>query len=85
MQISMTISNSGRTENDTDEAIKWISRLRSHDVTDLDRVRFIEWIAEATNRDAFDRMLHLWERLPEYLRPIPDDELGTPPPPTKRS
>jgi ferric-dicitrate binding protein FerR (iron transport regulator) len=81
----MTISNSARVENDDDEAVNWIARLRAQDVTDLDRARFIEWIADAANRDAFDRLLYLWEGLPEILRRIPDDHPWVAPPPAKRS
>jgi ferric-dicitrate binding protein FerR (iron transport regulator) len=50
-------------EDETEEAIQWIARLRSHDVTDLDRARFIEWIADEKRRAAFDDVMVLWERL----------------------
>lgn len=58
-------------EDETDEAIQWIARFRSHDVSDLDRARFVEWIADATKRAAFDDMLALWEQLPALLDSFP--------------
>jgi ferric-dicitrate binding protein FerR (iron transport regulator) len=48
---------------DRDEAIRWIARLRAHDVSSNDRARFIEWIADARNRREFDALLRIWEQL----------------------
>ncbi len=59
----MTNSAAQRKQDHTDEAPEWIARLRAHDLTDLDRVRFVEWFADEANRDAFDQVLALWERL----------------------
>ena len=66
----MMNSAAARVEDETDEAIQWIARLRSHDVSDLDRARFIEWIADDASRAAFDEMLALWELLPACLDPF---------------
>ncbi len=59
----MTNSAAQRKQHHTDEAPEWIARLRAHDVTDLDRVRFVQWFAEEANREAFDQVLAVWERL----------------------
>ena len=59
----MTNSAVQRKQDQTDEATEWFARLRAHDVTDRDRVRFVEWFADARNRAAFDEVLSLWERL----------------------
>lgn len=59
----MTNSALQRTQHQTDEATEWLARLRAHDVRERDRVRFVEWFADARNRAAFDEVLLLWERL----------------------
>lgn len=59
----MTNSAAQRRQDQTDEAPDWIARLRAHDVSDLDRVRFVEWFADDENRAAFDEVMVLWERL----------------------
>jgi ferric-dicitrate binding protein FerR (iron transport regulator) len=67
----MTNSAVQRRQDQTDEAPEWIARLRAHDVSDLDRVRFVEWFAEEANRAAFDEVLDLWERLQRVVRQEP--------------
>jgi ferric-dicitrate binding protein FerR (iron transport regulator) len=67
----MMISAAVCVEDDSDEAIQWIARLRSHDVSNQDRAAFIEWMADPNHRAAFDELLALWERLPECLDSIP--------------
>jgi ferric-dicitrate binding protein FerR (iron transport regulator) len=52
-----------RRQDQTDAATEWFARLRAHDITGRDRVRFVEWFADADNRTAFDEVLSLWERL----------------------
>jgi ferric-dicitrate binding protein FerR (iron transport regulator) len=59
----MTKSAVQRKQDQTDEATEWLARLRAHDVGERDRVRFVEWFADARNRAAFDEVLSLWERL----------------------
>lgn len=59
----MKNSAAQRKQDQSDEAPEWIARLRAHDVTDRDRVRFVEWFADEANRQAFDEVLALWERL----------------------
>jgi len=52
------------TRPDTvDEAIQWIARLRAHDVSDSDRINFVEWLAVERHRREFDVLLELWEQL----------------------
>jgi transmembrane sensor len=58
-------------ENDSDEAIQWIARLRSHDVSNQDRATFTEWMADPNHRAAFDELLALWEQLPRCLDSMP--------------
>jgi ferric-dicitrate binding protein FerR (iron transport regulator) len=65
------ISAAARVEDISDEAIQWIARLRSHDVSNQDRAAFIEWMADPDHRAAFDELLALWERLPQCLDSIP--------------
>lgn len=48
---------------DRDEAIRWIARLRAHDVSSTDRARFVAWIADTRNRREFDALLRVWEQL----------------------
>ena len=67
----MTNSAVQRKQDQSDEATEWFARLRAHDVTDRDRVRFVEWFAQPENRAAFDDVLSLWDR----LRPITSLEL----------
>jgi ferric-dicitrate binding protein FerR (iron transport regulator) len=67
----MMMSAAVRVEDDSDEAIQWIARLRSHDVSNQDRAAFIEWMADPNHRRAFDELLAMWERLPEYLDSMP--------------
>lgn len=62
-----------RIDDESDEAIQWIARLRSHDVSDRDRAAFIEWMADPSHRAVFDELLALWERLPRCLGSIPVD------------
>jgi ferric-dicitrate binding protein FerR (iron transport regulator) len=59
----MTNSAVQREQSQTAEATEWFARLRAHDLTDRDRIRFVEWFASTTNRAAFDEVLSLWERL----------------------
>jgi len=59
----MTNSAAARLEDDSDEAIQWIARLRSHDVSDQDRARFTLWIADTAHLTAFDEVLAFWERM----------------------
>jgi ferric-dicitrate binding protein FerR (iron transport regulator) len=49
--------------DDRDEAIQWIVRLRAHDVSQIDRARFIEWLADEQHRREFDALLRVWEKL----------------------
>ena len=49
--------------DDRDEAIQWIARLRAHDVSPIDRARFIEWLADEEHRREFDALLRVWEQL----------------------
>jgi len=58
----MTMDSATRSD-EADEAINWIARLRAHDVSDIDRVRFTEWIADDRHRREFDALLDLWEQL----------------------
>lgn len=37
--------------------------MRAHDVSERDRVQFVEWFADAGNRRAFDDVILLWDRL----------------------
>ena len=67
----MTDSAVQRKQDQSDEATEWLARLRAHDVTDRDRVRFVKWFANAENRAAFDEVLSLWDR----LRPVASLEL----------
>lgn len=66
----MMISAAVRVEDDSDEAIQWIARLRSHDVSNQDRAAFVEWMADPNHRAAFDELLALWEQLPQCLDSI---------------
>jgi len=49
--------------DDRDEAIQWVARLRAHDVSAIDRVRFIEWLTIEEHRREFDALLCVWEQL----------------------
>jgi len=59
----MTNSALQRRQDQTDEAVEWFARLRAHDVSERDRVQFVEWFADAGNRRAFDDVILLWDRL----------------------
>jgi ferric-dicitrate binding protein FerR (iron transport regulator) len=59
----MTNSAVQRKQDQSDEATEWFARLRAHDVTDRDRVRFVKWFEQAENRAAFDEVMSLWDRL----------------------
>ncbi len=63
LRSDMTNSALQRTQEQTNEATEWFARLRAHDVSERDRVRFVEWFADARNRTAFDEVLSLWARL----------------------
>ncbi len=48
---------------DADGAIRWIARLRSHNVSDAQRICFTEWLGEdIAHRLAFDEVMRVWER-----------------------
>jgi transmembrane sensor len=56
-------SAAARFEDDRDDAIQWIVRLRSHDVSDRDRAQFVQWMADPAHVAAFDDLLALWDQL----------------------
>jgi len=45
------------------EASAWIARLQRDDLSEADGLEFDAWMASAANRDAYGRLLSLWQEL----------------------
>lgn len=72
----MAISFTGFSEESLDQAIAWIARLRSDQVTESDQADFALWLSESEQHQAaFDEAMVLWESTGVVSSTMPDDNV----------